>query len=498
MALNPNIALAVKGPEFADPMAMYGRIAAIQGAQSQNQLAQLQMQQATREQESTNALNQAYASAYNPQTGDIDANKLRQTIASLGQGSKLPGIEKSLRETETAKLNQQKVQGEVFDSAMTRSRQFLEGIDPTSPDAGAQIAAWHEGNHRDKVLGPLLASRGVNVEDQRAKIAQVVTQGPQAVADYLNQAKLGTAKFTELSKPTYVERSNGREKWVEQRSGLGGPPAEVPGSRVVVEMSPYQEGTLNKPTVVQRNNGTEQWMERVSPQGGPGVEVDGTRVKMNMTPGQAAANRIAGGQLKVAQDRLANQDQSVTYHTDSNGNIVALPSKLPAGQVPVARTAVAPGAGGQPLAGKPSEAVTKELSSISQQRSIVKGALEALDKTPSAFGLGRGLAGETIGGRLSSDAEVQARAYLFNVVSGVIKERAGTAQSAGEAETLSRFLPQPTDNADIIRGKMKAFDKYLTDKESGVKPGKTGATTSPVAPSPISGTALPPGFQLDK
>ena len=51
MAINPNISLAVKGIEVQDPLAQYGRVAAIQGAQQQNQLAQLQMQNLQREQE---------------------------------------------------------------------------------------------------------------------------------------------------------------------------------------------------------------------------------------------------------------------------------------------------------------------------------------------------------------------------------------------------------------------------------------------------------------
>jgi hypothetical protein len=93
MAINPNISLAVKGIELQDPLAQYGRVAAIQGAQQQNQLAQLQMQNVQREQESTNALNRAYAEAYNPQTGEVDINRLRGSLSTGGFGSKLPGIE---------------------------------------------------------------------------------------------------------------------------------------------------------------------------------------------------------------------------------------------------------------------------------------------------------------------------------------------------------------------------------------------------------------------
>jgi hypothetical protein len=121
--------------------------------------------------------------------------------------------------------------------------------------------------------------------------------------------------------------------------------------------------------------------------------------------------------------------------------------------------------------------VAKEQISINQQRAIVKGAIDAVTKTPDAFGMTRGLMGETLGGRMGSSEENEARSYLFNVVSGVIKERAGTAQSASEAETLARFLPQPTDDADVIKDKMTAFDKYLVAKETGTTKQRGGAST---------------------
>jgi hypothetical protein len=189
-------------------------------------------------------------------------------------------------------------------------------------------------------------------------------------------------------------------------------------------------------------------------------------------------------QARIGQEnqRLAQEATGVVYQEDANGNVIALPSRLKKGEVPTARVAVAPGAGFQPLQGKPSEAVGKEQMSINQQRAIVKGAIDAVTATPDAFGMSRGLMGETIGGRMGSSQENQARSYLFNVVSGVIKERAGTAQSAAEAETLARFLPQPTDSAKVIEDKMLAFDKYLVAKETGTTKKRGGPEKPPLSP----------------
>jgi hypothetical protein len=200
MPINPAIALGVKGIELQDPLQQYGRVMAIQGAQQQNQLAQMQMQQAQREQEATNALNRAYAEAYNPQTGDVDINRLRTSLASGGYGSKLPDIEKKLGEVKTQRLTQAKTEGEVLDAALKRSRGFLETLDPNAPGAAEAYIAWHEANHKDPIIGPALAARGVTADQSRGRIAQLI-QTPGGLARLINESKLGTEKFMELNKP---------------------------------------------------------------------------------------------------------------------------------------------------------------------------------------------------------------------------------------------------------------------------------------------------------
>jgi hypothetical protein len=138
-------------------------------------------------------------------------------------------------------------------------------------------------------------------------------------------------------------------------------------------------------------------------------------------------------------------------------------------------------AGGKPLQGKPSAATEKEMLGLRQQDSIIDGAIAAVDKTPDAFSLGRGMATmagaipESLAGRMDTDAQRQARSYVFNNVSKVINERAGAAQSAQELARLRSFLPAETDNAAQIKSKLQAFKSYLTDMKAGTK-GSGGAT----------------------
>lgn len=227
MPINPNIALAVKGIEVQDPLAAYGKVATIQNAQNQNALAQYQLATAQREQETTNALNKAYASAYNPQTGEIDANKLRSSLATGGFGSKLPAVEKGLLELGKAKTEQQKAQSDLIDAKLKQSRSFLDTIDPSDPNAPQQYLAWHQANHADPILGPALAARGVTAEQSLGRIQQAIAQGPAAFAQLINQSKLGTEKFMELNKPTTQVIDQSGQRQVIQLPGLGGAPTTV-------------------------------------------------------------------------------------------------------------------------------------------------------------------------------------------------------------------------------------------------------------------------------
>ena len=241
MPIDPRIALGVQPLQVADPMARYSQLAGIQNAQNQNALAQYQLSTAQREQESVNALNQAYASAYDSATGKIDPNKLRASVAQAGFGSKLPGIEKTLIELDKERSLLEKTQGEVkaqpvalakgqtelLDAKLKQSRSFLDTLDPADPNAPAAYLRWHEANHADPLIGPALKARGVTVDQSRAQINAAIAQGPQAFADLINKSKLGTEKFMELNKPTTTVVDQSGQKQMFQTPGLGGPPKSV-------------------------------------------------------------------------------------------------------------------------------------------------------------------------------------------------------------------------------------------------------------------------------
>jgi len=227
MPLDTRIALGGQPLQLESPLAQYGKLMSVVNAGTQNQLAQMKMSAAQREQESVNALNNAYANAYDIKTGKIDRNLLRESLAKSGFGSKLPGIEKTLAEADKEAALLQKTQGELLDAKLKQSRSFLDTVNPADLNAPAQYIAWHEANHADPLIGPALKARGVTVEQSRAQIQAAIANGPQAFAELVNGSKLGTEKFMELNKPTTTTVDQGGQKQIFQTPGLGGVPKSV-------------------------------------------------------------------------------------------------------------------------------------------------------------------------------------------------------------------------------------------------------------------------------
>src|SRR5574343_644059 len=124
MAVNPAIAMGVRGVELADPLAQYGKIAAIQGAQHQNALAQMQMQQAQREVEQQNRLRE-----FIPTMTAENRNQL------LGYGTAGRQVYESLLKGEKESREAEKAAADIAATRMKEARNLLPSVG--SPEAYA-------------------------------------------------------------------------------------------------------------------------------------------------------------------------------------------------------------------------------------------------------------------------------------------------------------------------------------------------------------------------
>jgi hypothetical protein len=503
MAIDPNIALGVRGIEIANPLAQYGQISQIQNVQNQNALAQYQLATAQREQESVNALNQAYAKAYNPQTGEVDINTLRQTLSTGGFGSKLPGLEKTFGELQKQKLETEKLKGEVtaqptkleaeksnlIDAKLKQSRSFLDTINPLDPKAPEQYLAWHQANHADPVLGPTLAARGVTPEQSMARIQQAIQAGPQAFADLINQSKLGTEKFMELNKPSTFAQDTGVGGRLMTRPGLGGAATIVPGSeftkgKTFADINAERQANLSASRLAFDQN-KFAW-EKAN----PGFELkeaeDGSIVGVNKRTLQAFPVTV-GGVAPAAAPMAGAGMPGARLPAPTSQAIPGMTSVLDQ-QVPAAAPAA-----GTPLRGK-GTAMTESQSNATaygmrmkeanailddlSKKGVLKGAV--IEATPLIGGALGQVLPSALGG--TSAAQQQVNQAKSNFITAVLRKESGAVISDSEFDREDKkYFPQINDNAAVIKQKENA--RKLAIKAIEVQAGPGAKSIQQLQPS---------------
>lgn len=267
--------------------------------------------------------------------------------------------------------------------------------------------------------------------------------------------------------------------------------AEQAMARVMADQSPegirklatmaYQSALSAKdqlPNFVQQNRGGTVATQRINPITGVVADVQSANVTeseaQRLARERAAADAAAGRAVQIRGQDLVNaraRDQvaagKLQYDAERGGVV-----NLNTGEFTPATQ------GGKAIPARLPESTKKEIASIDAQMSVLDGALRDVSATPGAFTFKRGLATlaggipESIAGRTDSPGERDARSYVFNVVSKVINERAGAAQSAQELARLRSFLPAETDNAEQITDKLNSFKGYLADLGNGYQPGR--------------------------
>ena len=129
MAVNPNIALAVKPLELRDPLDVYAKAQTVQAAQQQNALAQMQMQEAQRSIEQQNALRQ-----FIPTMTAQNRNQL------LGYGTAGRQAYETLIKGEKESREAEKTAVDIAAARFKQARDLLPSVD--SPESYAQWRSY--------------------------------------------------------------------------------------------------------------------------------------------------------------------------------------------------------------------------------------------------------------------------------------------------------------------------------------------------------------------
>jgi len=175
MPIDPNIALGVRPPEPINMLGQMGQMMALR--------------QANEEYQSNNALKDFYA-----QGGDLSkAEDQRRFMSTVGaKGADLIAKQAALEKT---KAEVKKLGYDNVESEFKQSRQLLTSIDPDSPNAGSQLLAWHEANHKSPIMGSVLAASGISAESSRASIEAAIAKGPAGIREAIRRSSLGQADY---------------------------------------------------------------------------------------------------------------------------------------------------------------------------------------------------------------------------------------------------------------------------------------------------------------
>lgn len=391
--IDPNIALGVKPLQLENPLNAFAQMSQIQAYQRQNELANRAVEQ-------EDALNRAYASSMNPQTGEIDPNKLRQNIAGANLGSKLPAVEKSLLDTRKVRSEVEAKEFENKRTKLERSITDVIGFDTHDQILGS-LASKVESGELDKPTAQQLAAS--------------VPQDPRLIPSW----QIKTARRLLSAKDQ-----------------------------------------LEQQFTSQDNNGVVRVIATPKYAGGGGAQVvPGSQMTKVMSPSERAADARA-------RERLTQEGQAVTYQVDADNNVVALPSKLPAGAVPTARAVIAPGGGMQPLKGKDASktAVSEQQASynIGRVLTAAKQINEISKKDPSALKPG--------------GTEALASAAGFSGTANAARDANRQIVYGAQRDSLDALLYLATGaayNKEQLEGQMTAYIPQFTDEPETVAAKKT-------------------------
>jgi len=234
--IDSSIAMGYRPVQIENPMNQLAQMLQIQQAQKQGQLADLNMQTAQRGFDEQNKLRDYFVS------NDFKSPDFVRGLYGISPDKAMAyqkdqrDAVKDLAETEAKKASTDKTRTEIVDSKLKQSRAFLDQVQ--TPE---QYIAWHEGNHADPVLGPILKARGVTADSARAQIEQALAV-PGGFQQLVQRSALGLEKFTELNKPTYQTQNTGNNTSILSFPGLGGAPVTV--ASAAINQSPDNAATV--------------------------------------------------------------------------------------------------------------------------------------------------------------------------------------------------------------------------------------------------------------
>ena len=319
-------ALIAQGTQFqapVNPFVQYGQMQQLQQNEQANELARYTMAKARQEDVTRNALNQAYQTNLNPETGEVNYPGLYKSLAGANAGASIPGIQKTQFETQTART-----EGQIKDTKLLAEKLALLPEAYRLADTPEAYLTLHQSVHADPVLGPYLKSLGATPEKGMATLQNAVQTGKfndlrmgsmQSVSQLLDSMK--TQPDAALMKQLgYQQTPAGYEAFrqaqrAEPRERLLTPQEEAQKTRIALASRPPAQPRAEQPPVaVMGPNGTPIFVSREQ--------------AMGMTPANIAEKPMTALQKQAFKKDFANDTSKVKSATDTANELEKLTDEL--------------------------------------------------------------------------------------------------------------------------------------------------------------------------
>jgi len=454
MALDPSIALGIRPIEVQNPLNQFAQVAQLQNFQRQSDLADRALQQ-------EEALNRAYASAYNPQTGDIDANKLRANVAGANLGSKLPAIESSLMTAR--KLKTEVGKGEL-ELRLAKATQAIQDI--------ARFST------REEIIADIQRNMDAgNIDPAKAQqIVASVPQDPTKIPAWQLQTMRGILSAKDQLEQHFTTQDYAGGTRVLSTPKYGGGPAQV-----------VQGSDIKKTATIADQLAREKFTwEKAN----PGFELkeaeDGTIVGINKLTGQAfpitmgGAAPMGGGVAPAVAPMGGSPKVPATGQTNASQGGTTPPAGVP---LKGKGTALTESQGNATAFGMRMLESNKLLNDLEKSgtvsggriKSFVEGALNALipfqgEKLAAGAGNVMNVLPGVLGG--PNEAQQQYQQAKTNFITAVLRKESGAAIGQNEFETEEKkYFPQAGDSKANIAQKQRARELAIEAMKIQAGPG---------------------------
>jgi len=224
MAIDPSIALGVRGIELQNPMNALAQFSQIQGAQQANKLGQMQMAEYERARAEEEGLRNYLSGA------DLTATETRNALMSkFGKSGR--EFAKGLTELDKARTEEAARKAKL---AIDKTAMYRDAVANITSPADAVEFMKVQANDPDMAGTPISRI-------PLMKVLSTIPQDPVGFENWKKQTALGMTKFVEQNKPQFFQQDLGGTKQIVGIPGLGGAASTVAGSTQSVTMTPAQE-----------------------------------------------------------------------------------------------------------------------------------------------------------------------------------------------------------------------------------------------------------------